>query len=112
MSLSFYFNRRIIMRFPNIKSLFDRLRAIYVRCDKDSDGEVDLDDLYDAMTELFNEGRGDGTDGRRGSIEKRVLQRTFSSCRTLEDDESNTSIKVNQFIVMVVVVAVHNQQYR
>ena len=91
------------MRFPNIKSVFDRLRAIYVRCDKDSDGEVDLDDLYDAMTELFNEGRGDGTDGRRGSIEKRVLQRTFSSCRTLEDDESNTSIKVNQFIVMVVV---------
>jgi len=103
MSLSFYSNRRIIMRFPKIKSVFDRLRAIYVRCDKDSDGEVDLDDLYDAMTELFNEGRGDGTDGRRGSIEKRVLQRTFSSCRTLEDDESNTSIKVNQFIVMVVI---------
>ena len=26
---------RIIMRFPKIKSVFDRLRAIYVRCDKD-----------------------------------------------------------------------------
>lgn len=94
---------RIIMRFPKIKSVLDRLRAIYVRCDKDSDGEVDLDDLYDAMTELFNEGRGDGTDGRRGSIEKRVLQRTFSSSPTLEDDERSTSIEVNQFIVMVVV---------
>lgn len=82
---------RIIMRFPKIKSVFDRLRAIYVRCDKDSDGEVYLDDLYDAMAELFNEGRGDGTDGRRGS------------CRTLEDDERKTSIEENQFIVMVVV---------
>jgi calcium-binding protein CML len=94
---------RIIMRFPKIKSVFDRLRAIHVRCDKDGDGEVDFAELTEAMTELINEGRAAGRD----PIKQAVLERTFSSCSDLDGGGGASSetggINAGQFIVMCAV---------
>jgi calcium-binding protein CML len=95
---------RIMMRFPKIKSAFDRLRAIHVRCDKDGDGAVDFVELTEAMAELFNEGRAAG----RAPIKQAVLERTFSSCTDLDGGDGTAAserggIDSNQFIVMCAV---------
>ncbi|KAL3817238.1 hypothetical protein ACHAXA_009525 [Cyclostephanos tholiformis] len=95
---------RIMMRFPKIKAVFDRLRAIHVRCDKDGDGEVDFAELTEAMAELFNEGRAAGRD----PIKQAVLERTFSSCSDLDCGDGTTAserggIDANQFIVLCAV---------
>ena len=64
---------RIIMRFPKIRAVFDRLRAIHARCDKSGDGSVDVEELTEAMTELFNEGRAEGRDPIKPSVIARTL---------------------------------------
>jgi len=88
---------RIIMRFPKIKAVFERLRGIHARCDKSGDGEVDVEELTEAMTELFNEGRAQG----RKLIRSSVVAQTLS----ISEVEENTGSKKHhldqkQFIVM------------
>lgn len=88
---------RIIMRFPKIRAVFDRLRAIHTRCDKSGDGEVDMEELTTAMTELFNEGRAEGRDPIKAS----VVARTLSISEVEEEGEKkNQGLDVKQFIVM------------
>ena len=88
---------RIIMRFPKIRAVFDRLRAIHARCDKSGDGQVDMQELTEAMTELFNEGRAAGRD----PIKPTVVARTLSISEVDEDgDKKQGLLDVKQFIVM------------
>jgi len=88
---------RIIMRFPKIRAVFDRLRAIHARCDKSGDGEVDMEELTEAMTELFNEGRAEGRD----PIKPAVVARTLSISEVEEVGGMKTKgLDVKQFIVM------------
>ena len=65
---------RIIMRFPQIKSVFDRLKAIHAKCDADGDGTITSEELTGAMAELINEGRAKGRD----PIKPEVVARTLS----------------------------------
>eukprot|EP00578_Thalassiosira_sp_NH16_P017674 CAMPEP_0181121722 /NCGR_PEP_ID=MMETSP1071-20121207/24902_1 /TAXON_ID=35127 /ORGANISM="Thalassiosira sp., Strain NH16" /LENGTH=477 /DNA_ID=CAMNT_0023206585 /DNA_START=37 /DNA_END=1470 /DNA_ORIENTATION=+ len=91
---------RIIMRFPKIRAVFDRLRAIHSRCDKSGDGEIDVEELTQAMTELFNEGRADG----RAPIRPTAVARTLSISEVEEQGEGKkSSLDVKQFIVMCAV---------
>ena len=88
---------RIIMRFPKIRAVFDRLRAIHARCDKSGDGQVDMEELTEAMTELFNEGRAAGRD----PIKPTVVARTLSISEVDEEgDKKQGLLDVKQFIVM------------
>ena len=84
---------RIIMRFPQIKSVFDRLRAIHAKCDTDGNGTIDQDVLMKAMTELFSEGRAPDRDPVRPS----VVARTLSMC---ELEKKGGGLTVKEFIVM------------
>ncbi|KAL7547861.1 hypothetical protein ACHAWF_011135 [Thalassiosira exigua] len=91
---------RIVMRFPRIRAVFDRLRAIHTRCDKSGDGQVDRTELIEAMTELFNEGRAKG----REPIKPAVVARTLSISEVHEEGvEKNQELDVKQFIVMCAV---------
>lgn len=91
---------RIVMRFPKIRAVFDRLRAIHARCDKSGDGEVDMAELTEAMTELFNEGRAGG----RAPIKPSVVARTLSISEVEEAGaEKKQRLDVKQFIVMCAV---------
>mmetsp|Transcript_40432 Transcript_40432/g.86089 ORF Transcript_40432/g.86089 Transcript_40432/m.86089 type:complete len:474 (-) Transcript_40432:131-1552(-) len=88
---------RIIMRFPKIRAVFERLRAIHARCDKSGEGEVDQDELIEAMTELFNEGRAEGRD----PIKPAVVARTLSISEVEEDaGRKNKGLDFKQFVVM------------
>jgi len=87
---------RIIMRFPKIRAVFDRLRAIHARCDKSGDGQVDMEELTAAMTKLFNEGRAEGR-----LIKPAVVARTLSISEVEEEGATkNKELDVKQFIVM------------
>jgi len=91
---------RIIMRFPKIKVVFERLRGIHARCDKSGDGEVDVEELTEAMTELFNEGRAQG----REPIRTSVVAQTLSICEVEENTGSKEHLlDQKQFIVMCAV---------
>ena len=90
---------RIIMRFPQIRSVFDRLKAIHATCDMNGDGKISSEELTSAMAELFNEGRAEG----RAPIRPEVVKRTLSICDELEDPEDSDGkegLSVKQFIVM------------
>jgi len=88
---------RIIMRFPKIKAVLDRLRALHSRCDTSGDGFVDTEELTTVMTELFNEGRAEG----RNPIEPNVVARTISlSERDEVGAEKKAELDVKQFIVL------------
>lgn len=88
---------RIIMRFPKIRAVFDRLRAIHARCDKSGDGVVDMEELIGTMTELFNEGLAEG----REPIKPSVVARTLSISEVEEGGvEKKKSLDVKQFIVL------------
>lgn len=92
---------RIIMRFPKIRAVFDRLRAIHTRCDTSGDGVVDIEELTEAMTELFNEGRAEG----RAPIKPAVVARTLSiseidELANQEGGKKKQQLDVKQFIVM------------
>ncbi|KAL7532163.1 hypothetical protein ACHAXR_004469 [Thalassiosira sp. AJA248-18] len=91
---------RIIMRFPKIRAVFDRLRAIHVRCDTSGDGMVDMEELTTAMTELFNEGRAEG----RNPIKPSAVARTLSISEVEADDEKKKQeLDVKHFVVMCVI---------
>jgi len=88
------------MRFPKIKAVFARLRAIHARCDKSGDGVVDMEELTEAMTVLFNEGRAEG----REPIKPDVVARTLSMSEVEEGGNSKQqSLDEKQFIVMCVI---------
>mmetsp|Transcript_213 Transcript_213/g.312 ORF Transcript_213/g.312 Transcript_213/m.312 type:complete len:483 (+) Transcript_213:107-1555(+) len=91
---------RIIMRFPKIKAVFERLRGIHARCDKSGNGEVDVEELTEAMTELFNEGRAEGREPIRPSVVARTL-----SISEVEGDMGSKKhvLDQKQFIVMCAV---------
>ena len=89
---------RIIMRFPKIRAVFDRLRAIHARVDKSGDGEVDMAELTDAMTELFNEGRAGGRDPIKPAVVQRMV--SMSEVDTEEGEGKKNELNVKQFIVM------------
>ena len=85
------------MRFPQIKSVFDRLRTIHAKCDTDGNGKIDQDELIEAMTELFSEGRAANRDPVRPSVVARTL-----SMSELEKkkDGGGRQLTVKEFIVM------------
>lgn len=88
---------RIIMRFPKIRAVFDRLRAIHARCDTSGDGKIDMSELTGAMTELINEGRAEGRD----PIRPAVVARTLSISEVEEGGaEKQQELDVKQFIVL------------
>ncbi len=88
---------RIIMRFPQIRSVFDRLKAIHAKCDVNGDGKISSDELTSAMAELMNEGRAKG----REPIKPALVKRTLSICEVDETSETKGSgLDVKQFIVM------------
>lgn len=88
---------RIIMRFPKIRAVFERLRGIHARCDKSGDGEVDIEELTFAMTELFNEGRAEGRDPIKSSVVARTL--SLSEVDGAGGDKKHC-LDQKQFIVM------------
>ena len=91
---------RIIMRFPKIRAVFDRLRAIHTRCDKNGDGNVDVSELVEAMTELFNEVKAEG----RSQVRPSVVKRMVSLSEVEEGGAKKTQeLDVKQFIVMCAV---------
>ena len=114
---------RIIMRFPQIKSVFDRLKEIHAKCDVDGNGVIDEGELIGAMTELFEGGivaadaddNNDGNTTKRDPIRPSVVARTLSLCslesnkdNTFDNNNNNTtssshkkkSLTVKEFIVM------------
>ena len=98
---------RIIMRFPQIKSVFDRLRAIHAKCDTDGSGLIDQEELITAMSELFtassSASNSDNGESKRQPVRPSVGARTLSMCDKLEDeevDDGGKGLSVKQFIVM------------
>lgn len=88
---------RIIMRFPQIRSVFDRLKAIHAKCDENGDGKISHEELTAAMAELMNEGRAKG----REPIEPDVVARTLSISEVDETEGTKgDGLDVKQFIVM------------
>lgn len=53
---------RIIMRFPKIHQVFDRIRSIHTKYDVNKDGRIQLAELTDAVKELLNGKTEDGDD--------------------------------------------------
>lgn len=86
---------RIIMRFPQIKSVFDRLKAIHAKCDADGDGKITSEELTGAMAELINEGRAKGRD----PIKPEVVARTLSISE-VDENTKDGGLDVKEFIVM------------
>jgi calcium-binding protein CML len=84
---------RIIMRFPQIKAVFDRLRAIHAKCDVDGNGTIDKDELIQAMAELFNEGKG------KEPVRASVVASTLSLSE-IDHEEKDGNLSVKEFIVM------------
>mmetsp|Transcript_8834 Transcript_8834/g.18386 ORF Transcript_8834/g.18386 Transcript_8834/m.18386 type:complete len:464 (-) Transcript_8834:13-1404(-) len=84
---------RIIMRFPQIKSVFAKLRSVHAKCDKSGDGRIDIEELSQAMTALFNEGKAEG----REPVKSEIVKRTFSLS---EVDEKGRGLDEKEFIVM------------
>ena len=109
---------RIIMRFPQIKSVFDRLKEIHAQCDIDGNGMIDEDELIKAMTDLFEGGKKDDdaannsntTDNptQRDPIRPSVVARTLSLCSLESHDPNNNHssphpkkcLTVKEFIVL------------
>eukprot|EP00573_Skeletonema_grethae_P003192 CAMPEP_0201687440 /NCGR_PEP_ID=MMETSP0578-20130828/1501_1 /ASSEMBLY_ACC=CAM_ASM_000663 /TAXON_ID=267565 /ORGANISM="Skeletonema grethea, Strain CCMP 1804" /LENGTH=472 /DNA_ID=CAMNT_0048171599 /DNA_START=26 /DNA_END=1444 /DNA_ORIENTATION=- len=88
---------RIIMRFPQIRSVFDRLKAIHAKCDVNGDGKISIEELTGAMAELMNDGRAEG----RASIKPEFIKRTLSISEVDESEETKgEGLDVKQFIVM------------
>ena len=88
---------RIIMRFPQIRSVFDRLKAIHVKCDNNGDGRISVEELTTAMAELMNDGRAKGRD----PIKPELVKRTLSISEVDEAEETKGGgLDVKQFIVM------------
>lgn len=91
---------RIIMRFPQIKSVFDRLRAIHAKCDTDGNGTIDEEELIKAMSDLFNEGNNSP---KRDPVRPSVVARTLSMCELEEKKKEGEGLSVKEFIVMCTV---------
>ncbi|KAL7496383.1 hypothetical protein ACHAWT_004695 [Skeletonema menzelii] len=88
---------RIIMRFPQIRSVFDRLKAIHAKCDNNGDGKISSEELTTAMAELMNDGRAKG----RNPIKPELVKRTLSISEVDETEETKGGgLDVKQFIVM------------
>lgn len=88
---------RIIMRFPQIRSVFDRLKAIHAKCDVNGDGKISSDEVTSAMAELINEGRAKG----REPVKPELVKRTLSISEVDEAEETKGGgLDVKQFIVM------------
>jgi len=88
---------RIIMRFPQIRSVFDRLKAIHAKCDVNGDGKISSDEVTSAMAELINEGRAKG----REPVKPELVKRTLSISEVDEAEEKKGGgLDVKQFIVM------------
>ena len=88
---------RIIMRFPQIRSVFDRLKAIHAKCDNNGDGRISVEELTTAMAELMNDGRAKGRD----PIKPELVKRTLSISEVDEAEETKGGgLDVKQFIVM------------
>ena len=62
---------RIIMRFPQIRSVFDRLKAIHAKCDDNGDGKISAEEVTAAMAELMNDGRAKGRESIKLDFVKR-----------------------------------------
>mmetsp|Transcript_24625 Transcript_24625/g.49116 ORF Transcript_24625/g.49116 Transcript_24625/m.49116 type:complete len:476 (-) Transcript_24625:624-2051(-) len=88
---------RIIMRFPQIRSVFDRLKAIHAKCDDNGDGKISAEEVTAAMAELMNDGRAKG----RESIKLDFVKRSLSISEVDEAEETKgEGLDVKQFIVM------------
>jgi len=88
---------RIIMRFPQIRSVFDRLKAIHAKCDVNGDGKISSDEVTSAMAELINEGRAK----EREPVKPELVKRTLSISEVDEAEETKGGgLDVKQFIVM------------
>lgn len=85
------------MRFPQIRSVFDRLKAIHAKCDVNGDGKISSDEVTSAMAELINEGRAKG----REPVKPELVKRTLSISEVDEAEETKGGgLDVKQFIVM------------
>lgn len=85
------------MRFPQIRSVFDRLKAIHAKCDNNGDGRISVEELTTAMAELMNDGRAKGRD----PIKPELVKRTLSISEVDEAEETKGGgLDVKQFIVM------------
>lgn len=82
------------MRFPQIRSVFDRLKAIHAKCDENGDGKINSDELTGVMSELINEGRAKGREPIKSEVVKRIL--SISEV----DGTKGEGLDVKQFIVM------------
>jgi calcium-binding protein CML len=87
---------RIIMRFPKIHKVFDRLRSIHAKYDTDNSGKIELSELYDAMNEIMT------ADDETTVMDKSQIESIFM-LSDLDHHGAQEGLDVKEFIVFCAV---------
>ena len=88
---------RIIMRFPKINKVFDRIKTTHDKYDLNKDGKLQLQELSDAMLELMN---AKGVDGEDASVN--LIENLFM-LSDLDHHGMEKGLDVKEFIVFCAV---------
>ncbi|KAK1746420.1 EF-hand domain-containing protein [Skeletonema marinoi] len=98
---------RIIMRFPKIHKVFDRLRSIHAKYDTDNSGNIELSELYDAMNEIMT------ADDETTVMDKSQIESIFM-LSDLDHHGAQEGLDVKEFIVFLITgeVSENDKEYR
>jgi len=87
---------RIIMRFPKIHKVFDRIRSVHAKYDSDGNGKIELSELYNAMNEIMT------ADGENEVMDKSQIESIFM-LSDLVHHGVQEGLDVKEFIVFCAV---------
>lgn len=90
---------RIIMRFPKINKVFDRIKTTHDKYDLNKDGKLQLQELSDAMLELMN---AKGVDEEDASVNLKQIENLFM-LSDLDHHGMEKGLDVKEFIVFCAV---------
>jgi calcium-binding protein CML len=86
---------RILVRFPKIHKVFDRIKSVHAAYDHNKSGRLNLSELKNAMSEIVHDGSTDDMDGEQ--VENMFM------LSDLDHEGINAGLDVKEFIVFCAV---------